>query len=285
VVQSDQGPGFTAEVTKLLYAACGVKGRYSTAWRPQSQALAERFNKVMATFLTHYVSNDQENWPSLLPKLRMAYNSSVQSTLGCSPFFATFGRHPRLPCFQFATADELPVCFSRWSYLVALHRQTAERTAEKHGTTTEFEVGDQVMMSAIPKAETEDGVKLCRKLCQKFRGPYEVVQKHGVLNYSVNVRGGHDDATQLERTMQGKILFPEEIATEEVWTEAVTHELAAPEHAPRGVRKGERGPPRAKLVATITKGKVIATNHGASESNSDRAAIYDPSAHDAARSG
>ena len=43
------------------------------------------------------VVKDHENWESHLRATCMAYNTSVQSTTGQSPFFLVFGRRARIP--------------------------------------------------------------------------------------------------------------------------------------------------------------------------------------------
>jgi len=37
------------------------------------------------------------SWEELLPQLEFAYNNSLQSSIGVSPFYANSGRHPRMP--------------------------------------------------------------------------------------------------------------------------------------------------------------------------------------------
>ena len=43
------------------------------------------------------VSSNQRDWSEKLPFVELAYNCSIHSSTGYSPFFLVLGRHPNLP--------------------------------------------------------------------------------------------------------------------------------------------------------------------------------------------
>ncbi|KAI0043333.1 hypothetical protein FA95DRAFT_1477895, partial [Auriscalpium vulgare] len=45
--------------------------------------------------LRAYVNATRDNWATLLPVLVHAYNSSVHSSTGFSPYFLLYGFHPK----------------------------------------------------------------------------------------------------------------------------------------------------------------------------------------------
>jgi len=66
----------------------------STAFHPQTDGQTERLNQTIETYLRAFVSKEQSNWVSLLPMAEFAYNNSVTTRNGITPFFANYGFHP-----------------------------------------------------------------------------------------------------------------------------------------------------------------------------------------------
>ena len=69
----------------------------STLYHPQSDGLEERCNRTLLSMLATYLDDQPIAWDEYLSKLCMAYNSSVQSATGYSPYFLMFGRDAHLP--------------------------------------------------------------------------------------------------------------------------------------------------------------------------------------------
>ena len=57
----------------------------------------ERANRTILNMLATVVEDHHRDWESHLRATCMAYNSSIQSTTGQSPFFLMFGRKARIP--------------------------------------------------------------------------------------------------------------------------------------------------------------------------------------------
>jgi hypothetical protein len=57
----------------------------TTAFRPQSDGLVERFNRTLEDILSKYVSQNQKDWDEQLPWALMAYRSSEHDTTKFSP--------------------------------------------------------------------------------------------------------------------------------------------------------------------------------------------------------
>ena len=69
----------------------------TTAYHPQCDGLVERFNRTLQDMLATTVKDHPFDWEEALPKVCMAYNSSVHAATGYTPFYLMFGREARLP--------------------------------------------------------------------------------------------------------------------------------------------------------------------------------------------
>jgi hypothetical protein len=73
-----------------------MKRRLSTAFYPQTDSQTERQNQVLEQYLRIFCSEEQDNWASLLATTEFAYNNSVYSSIGSTPFLVVYRKHPRL---------------------------------------------------------------------------------------------------------------------------------------------------------------------------------------------
>ena len=96
-LHSDQGCQFEstlmAEICKILQ----IKKTRTTPYHPQCDGLVERFNRTLLSMLATSTENHPFDWEQQLRKVCMAYNTSVQSSTGFTPFYLMFGRQVRLP--------------------------------------------------------------------------------------------------------------------------------------------------------------------------------------------
>src|SRR3954449_3975820 len=70
----------------------GTKLAMSTTFYPQTDRQTERANQVLEQILRNYTTYEQDNWDELLPFTEFAYNNSVNSAMGFSPFHILFGQ-------------------------------------------------------------------------------------------------------------------------------------------------------------------------------------------------
>ena len=47
--------------------------------------------------LHHYITPKMDNWDDMLPVLEFAVNNSYQDSIKDAPFYANYGKHPRIP--------------------------------------------------------------------------------------------------------------------------------------------------------------------------------------------
>jgi transposase InsO family protein len=108
---SDQGPQFIAKFWKRLFELLQVMCSLSLPHHPQTDGQSERTIQTLEEYLRYFINYQQDNWSMLLSLAEFAYNNSVHTSTGFSPFFALTGYHPRWnflapnPSSEVLTAD------------------------------------------------------------------------------------------------------------------------------------------------------------------------------------
>ena len=96
-ILTDNGPQFVAKIFDHLVTMLGVSHLRTTAYHPQTNGQAERYNRTLVTRLIHYVSEHQNDWDQFVQPLTYAYNTQVHRTTGFAPFELTLARAPKAP--------------------------------------------------------------------------------------------------------------------------------------------------------------------------------------------
>lgn len=98
---SDQGRHFLNDVVSQLQQRLGADHRFTTAYAPWSNGIAERVGRTLRETLSVLVSEGKhapDAWPSLLPLVNNVINQCPSSALGGrSPITAFTGRSPTSP--------------------------------------------------------------------------------------------------------------------------------------------------------------------------------------------
>ena len=81
------------EVCSLL----GIKKSRTFPYHPQCDGLVERNNRIILDMIATTSWGHSFDWEDQMPKVCMAYNSSVHASTGYTPFFLLFGRQAKLP--------------------------------------------------------------------------------------------------------------------------------------------------------------------------------------------
>ena len=74
-----------------------IKKTRTTPYHPQCDGIVERFNRTLLNMLATHCKDHPWDWEQHIHKVCMAYNTSVNSTTGYTPFYLMFGRQARLP--------------------------------------------------------------------------------------------------------------------------------------------------------------------------------------------
>ena len=152
-IVSDRGTQFVSKFWKHLIRRLKTEARLSTAHHPESDGQSERINASLEQYLRAYVDYLQDDWSDWLPLAEFAANAQKSETTGMSPFFATYGFHPRMG-FEPATLPDQP--------------SAARRDAEKFASRM-AEILDVVQAeSAVAQARYEEQANRHRYPARRF---------------------------------------------------------------------------------------------------------------------
>ena len=189
-IVSDRGSIFTSAFWAAMCYHAKIKRRLSTAFHPQTDGQTERQNQSLEHYLRVFCSDEQDNWAKLLSFAEFAFNNSVHSTTGISPFNALYGFNPDIYYAEDSIAEgEVPAAADRVQRIhnarAALEKrwqsvaQSYTKFYNQNHTPREYKVGDLVMLST--KYLRQKRPK--KKLSHRFAGPFRIQDVVGKQAY------------------------------------------------------------------------------------------------------
>ncbi|XP_039212212.1 uncharacterized protein LOC120313890 [Crotalus tigris] len=167
----------------MFVRSLGSSQALSSAYHPSTNGAAERANAMVERYLRSYVSFQQTDWVDLLPFAEVAYNNTVHSSTGYTPFKIVYGMefNPMPELSPEVASGQTPQTWqSKISGLwdrVRVARRKAEAAAKvqadkKRAEHKPFKVGDWVYLATkylrlqVP----------CKKLGPKYVGPFQILK-------------------------------------------------------------------------------------------------------------
>ena len=183
-IVSDRDAKFTSLFWKCLWKLLGTSLNMSTSFHPETDGQTERMNRTLEQMLRSYVNYKVNDWDEHLVSCEIAYNNSIQSSSGFSPFYLNHGYHMRLPPSNTdvdinrvstnQSANEMVQQMNDTLELAKQHLKKAQdsqtKYANRHRQQVVFNVDDQVLLSTSHLNTNHRSLKLL----PKFIGPFRI---------------------------------------------------------------------------------------------------------------
>ena len=158
---------------------------FTSGYHPKGDGQTEHTNQILEQYLWIFCNYQQDNWYTLLPLTKFAYNNTPSSTTGISLFFANKGYHPNLtihPEHDLTSASTKDLTVS----LDKLHQELKSTIAQsqlryqgqadlQHMPAPDFKVGQQAFVKAKFFKTTQSSIKLA----EKSLGPFNIIAQAG----------------------------------------------------------------------------------------------------------
>jgi hypothetical protein len=190
---SDNDRLFTSRFWKQLASACGVKHVFATRHHPETNGQTERLNRTLKQMIRSFADYTQKNWEEMLPNLQIAYNDSVHSATGKTPFETLHGMHPRLPSRPDNSiqlrgtakdfADKIADTVQQVKDALLVNKYATARQYESRYAIVDdkpYREGDKVWIKTSHFLPENRRQQLSKKLLPEYIGPYPIRR---VLNY------------------------------------------------------------------------------------------------------
>jgi hypothetical protein len=197
-----------AQITDLLQ----LKHTTITQENPRANGLAENHMRVLKDSLSIYSNETQDDWDDFLPGVNLAYNTTVNSQTGFTPFFMMFGREAILPSENWmktfreisSTEDYIKKLVTSLTHVwekAALNKPKeikrmtdAQEKYRRHLQYVEYKVGDYAMVSKTPKQSMRSWIdktkrKLSAKLQPRYSGPYLITGRRSPVVFLLQIDG------------------------------------------------------------------------------------------------
>jgi hypothetical protein len=196
-IVSDRGPLMNSKHWDTFLHYLNARRVLTSAFHPQTDGQTERQNQTLEQYLRCYCTLEQDDWALWISVGEFAYNDSVHSTTGVTPFQAYHGRHPRGADWPDMTQGEgeSPMALSLAEKVIELQQECRRKIkaannyqkayADKHRATIPFTTGDQVLVSNRHMRSTRPK----KKLDWKFLGPGKIVACVGPSSFKVDLPG------------------------------------------------------------------------------------------------
>jgi hypothetical protein len=196
VVLTDQGTNFIGSVFKSVCKLFNIKKIQTTSYHPQANGALERSHRTMAEHLRSLVNQSQTDWDEWIPQVVFTFNTTVHSSTGFTPFELLYGYVATLPSsitdppkplynyddFAIDQKNKFQHCRKRARENIMASKAQSKKYYDKKLKSRSFQVGDLVLLK---REQLKPG--LCSKLSPLRLGPYEIVEVHSPLNYSIKI--------------------------------------------------------------------------------------------------
>ena len=197
VLITDNGSEFAGAEFKTLCKRAGINQGFTLPYHPRGNSVLERAHRTVKGVLAILSQQHPKTWPHHISQTEKALNHSVHTSLGTSPYYVQFHRHPRRIVGQLSMPDDEDCEEEGQVDIREMIKKTMKdstsqylRWANQGKKNTVLDVGQLVwvrMEETLPHT--------AQKLNMKWKGPFRITK----------VRDG-GRAYELECPFEGKTL-------------------------------------------------------------------------------
>ena len=202
-IVTDQGKEFVSNICQSLWDKLKLVHNTTTPRHPQANAQAEVVNRTIIRYLSSFVDDSTLDWEIFLAPLMFSYNTTFHRSLKTSPFFMTFGVHPRLPndIITPQYGSDLPTeVMQRLQVARNIARTFMDKAAleykEQHDSRAkqrDFVINQQVLL------DEHSFLHKNQKLCPKFSGPHIITRLKGAVDVELLLNNGRRVVVHVNR--------------------------------------------------------------------------------------
>jgi hypothetical protein len=182
-IVSDRDKLFVSNIWQEFCTLIGAKRNMSTARHQQTDGQSEISIKIIKEALARHCNQQQNDWDNCLAAVLFAYNNSIHSTTGFSPFYLMNAFEPRTcPSFTSGKATSFSEIFIQHQRdLEQAHDNIAKAQARQsneynkhHSKGLLLKIGDFVLLNRNGINYITD-INSPKILLQRYLGPFEVI--------------------------------------------------------------------------------------------------------------
>lgn len=194
---SDRGTAFTSEEFRNYCQKGNIQHVLITTGVPRSNGQVERVNRVIVPILTKLSLNEPSKWYKFIDRVQLALNSSVQRSIGATPFEVLIGvkmktEHDMVvkemlekEIVEDFNTDREKIREESKKQIAKVQEENRKTYNLRRRNPKLYKKGDLV---AIKRTQCGPGLKVC----SKFLGPYEITKVKGKERYDVIKLGHHE---------------------------------------------------------------------------------------------
>jgi len=151
---------------------------------------------MLEQYLRAFINYQQSDWYEILPFAELAYNNAENSSSGYSPFFATYGLHPRIipleglmPSSNRVPAvdnkiDRIHETFKEIQNNLSRSKEQQKKCFDRHRCHGhKFKIGDRVWLLS----KNIKTARPCKKLDHTKIGPFKIIEKINEVTFRLEL--------------------------------------------------------------------------------------------------
>ena len=195
---SDRDPKYTGSFWRSLFDCLGTKLHLTTAYRPQSDGQSERTNQTVEQVMRCMCMHQPDAWVYHVSDVMRVINGNKQASTGFSPAQLMFGYQPRSLLDIALDQGELQHAVPAAADMIEAMKLNVDKARaqltkaqawqksayDKRHRPLVFKRGDLVYLST---EHINLAAAVCRKLKQRWIGPYPVKSVVSSLSYELEL--------------------------------------------------------------------------------------------------